>query len=67
MSGKKEKSGRKPIDKQGAMESHSVTMPSRFWSAVETAGNGNRSMGMRIVVDFWNSHFQNTRGQNHGK
>lgn len=43
--------GRPPIDEAGNAEAHNVTLPARMWRRIEDVGQGNRSAGVRALVE----------------
>ena len=43
--------GRPPIVDGDSVEAHNVTLPSRMWRRIEAAGEGNRSAGIRKLIE----------------
>ena len=42
--------GRKPLVAGEPTEAHAVTLPAALWRAIEAAGGGNRSAGLRRLL-----------------
>ena len=50
--GKRDGAGRKPLsgDAEDLAERHSVTLPASMWRMIEAIGDGNRSAGIRELI-----------------
>lgn len=49
--GSREGAGRRPIYKSGAQVDHVISLPSEYWRVIEEAGKGNRSAGIRALIE----------------
>lgn len=50
--------GRPPLDDDPAnpTERHTITLPANVWRRIEALGEGNRSAGIRTLIDILRYH-----------